>query len=75
MNSKEQLLNPVPAAAMAVMTTSITELTPADTVPSAGTLITPSEVDTALLTAVKPTQHSHDFDATLCKFPHSLDIC
>lgn len=42
MNSKEQLLNPVPAAAMAVMTTSITELTPVDMALSAGTLTTQS---------------------------------
>ena len=48
MNSKEQLLNPVPAAAMAVMTTSITELTPVDMALSAGTLTTLSETTAAI---------------------------
>lgn len=50
-NTTQQPLSPVPAAAMAVMTTSITEPTPVDKELSAGTLTTPSA--TAAAAAIK----------------------
>ena len=65
MNSKEQLLNPVPAAAMAVMTTSITELTPVDMALSAGTLTTQSATTVEAIKNISPQTHSQKKDLIL----------